>query len=79
MRPDLGVYLDSWLELDTDRNVGVSFAPIPWSSLHNYATANGFDGDDYFDFMYLVRQLDKGYILHMQAKAKHGESKRPSE
>ena len=74
LRFELAFFLDAFYELDTDRNVSVSFGPIPWSSLHNYAVANELVGEEYYDFMYLVRAIDSAYIKHMREKSNHGES-----
>lgn len=71
-RPKLGMglelYMDAFLELDTDRDIGFGLGPIPWSSMHTYALAHGLDGEEYHNFMFLVRQLDSAYIKHRQSK-----------
>lgn len=74
LRFELIFFLDAFYELDTDRNVSVSFGPIPWSSLNNYALAHEISGEDYHDFMYLVRAVDTAYIKHMREKSGNGES-----
>lgn len=72
---NLSFFLDAFLELDTDRDVGMGFGPIPWSSLHNYAVVHELCGGAYDDFMYLLRQLDNAYIKHITSKgANSGQS-----
>lgn len=74
LRYELAFFLDAFYELDTDRNMSVSFGPIPWSSLNNYAVAHEITGEDYHDFMYLVRAVDSAYIKHMREKTQHGDA-----
>lgn len=64
----LAFFMDAFIELDTDRDIGFGLGPIPWSSMHTYAMAHGLTGEIYHDFMYLVRKLDTAYIKHRQAK-----------
>ena len=71
----LAFYLDAFVELDTDRAAGFGLGAIPWSSLHTYALAHEMAGDDYHDFMYILRKLDNAYLKHVQSKgSKDAES-----
>lgn len=72
LNPTLAFYLEAHAELDTDRDVAFGFGPIPWSSLNAYAQAYGMTGEDYEDFMFLVRYVDNAYIKHMQSKGNNG-------
>lgn len=64
----LAFYYDAFIMLDADRTVGFDISLIPWSTLHAYAIAHGLEGDDYHDFIYLVRYMDLAYIKHRASK-----------
>jgi len=72
--PGLSFFMTSFYELQSDRPVGLGWASIPWSSLHAYAQSMQLTQTEYEDFMFLVRQLDNGYIAHMRDKGSNGES-----
>lgn len=68
----LAFYMDAFVELDTDRPVAFSFGVIPWSVIHTYAKAHELEGDDYHEFVYLIRTLDMAYVKHVQGKKDNG-------
>ncbi len=65
---NLSYFFNAFVELDSERDVGMGFGPIPWSSLHQYALFHELSGEAYEDFMYLLRELDRAYIKHVAKK-----------
>lgn len=63
LRPELEqfvFYQDAFLELDTDRPSSMGIAPIPFTSIVNYAKI--YEIDDLEEFIYLVRRMDNKFL-----------------
>jgi len=70
--PQIGVfevYLEYFFELDTCRN-GMSNGPISFTDIYNFA--NIIDIEDFDEFLYLMRKLDRIIIEHRDKK--HGNT-----
>ncbi len=55
----------AFTELSTDRAVGMSEGPIPWSSVQRYADEYGFCLEDLSD---VVRMVDGAYLKYQRTK-----------
>lgn len=63
LEPELGpfsIYIEWFFELDSCRNTA-SISPIPFTAIHEFATIKS-EIDDFEEFYYLMRRLDKVYI-----------------
>lgn len=65
----LDLYLNAFYDLNSDRSVGMSAGPIPWTAIHTYASAMGVFGVDFEDMVYLIRRLDNAYLEHTRPKS----------
>jgi hypothetical protein len=67
-RVDLFEYLrpewDAFWSLSTDRPVGMSQGPIPWSSIDRYAMRYAIEGDEFDRFHDLIRALDVAFLSY---------------
>jgi hypothetical protein len=64
----LHLYLQAFLDLDSERSHTNGLTAIPWSSVARYAEAFGFDDEQTEDLHYLVRKLDSEHLKRLQAK-----------
>lgn len=77
---------EAFWHLSTDRAVGFSVGPIPWTAKDRYATRHGVDDpDDFAEFVELITAMDNAYQEHVaeqqeqrskSAASKGGASKR---
>jgi hypothetical protein len=63
------------MDLTTERAIGMTEGPIPWSSIAAYAQTFGYDLDDLNQVM---RQLDDAYLKHMAKKVGQHDQATPS-
>ncbi len=71
LEPDIGpfeYYMDCFRELSTCRNNGMSLGPIPVTAILDYFKA--IDGEDFENFIYIMRLLDDTLLKHMAEKSK---------
>lgn len=65
-KPILSYGLDffwrAFWELSTDRDIGMSEGPIPWSSMDRWALRHEIDGDEFNRFVLIMRAMDSAYI-----------------
>lgn len=70
--PELSIgdsfYLQSFRDLNTCRQIGMSLGPIPWTAMIQYADRFGLDEDLIDDFIYIMRIMDEAYIEHSNKK-----------
>ena len=59
---------EAFVQLSTDRPVGLTRGAIPWSSIDRYAARHGIDGDDFNRFYALIRAMDATYLAHLKDK-----------
>lgn len=69
---DLGLdfFFKAWVELGSDRTVGMEEGPIPWDSIRKYCNEYDIVGELREDTFYLVRSIDNAYLKHRRDKAK---------
>lgn len=58
----LGLYLQAFSELDTDRRAGFNALPISHLTIKQYAMAYDFDLEQTDCLFYFVRQMDNFYL-----------------
>lgn len=68
LQPGLGLYYTAYLDLQGDRQVGMSEGLIPWTAVDRYAERNQFDDETREDLQYHVRKLDEAYLAHKAEK-----------
>lgn len=60
--------LDAFFELSTDRQLGFSEGPIPFTAIDAYARRAGVDGpDEFMQLRRLIRALDHAYLKRPRA------------
>lgn len=64
------MYYKAFMELSTCRAIGMMSGPIPWTAVNTYAVREGFTGDDYEQFVLLVRMMDVVYLEYQVNEAK---------
>ena len=66
----LDFYLEIYLDLCSDKDVGFGEGPIPWSSMNEYAYRYDITGDDFERMVAIVRSADAEIVKHRQKDAK---------
>ena len=66
--PGLETYYEAFVELSTDRPIGMGIGPIPWTAIDLYAWRHGFSGDGFDYLLYMVRALDDAFLAYSRAK-----------
>jgi len=66
--PGLQFYFQSFLELSTCREIGMSEGQIPWTAIDRYASRYEMTEDDYERFLTLIRIVDAEYIRYRAKK-----------
>jgi hypothetical protein len=64
----LELYYDAFWELDTCREVGWGWGPIPWSAIKDYAETFNFDDEQRDDLYYFIRVMDNAYLRYRHKK-----------
>lgn len=77
---DLLFYFDAYLELSSERQIGMGIGPIPISSLWAYcdrlvALNVGFDSEDIYRFEKIIKGLDYIYLTNQNNKRKKDAKK----
>lgn len=70
LKPGMNLYLEAFLDLDSER--GHAFGPerIPLGKIFEYAIAYEFDEEQTEDLVYLVREMDKAHVSNLNRKEK---------
>lgn len=66
----LELYWGAFFDLNTCRQVGMGIAPIPWTSILEYAMVHELDSEATDDLFYFVRTMDHAYIEHHSKQTK---------
>lgn len=64
----LSLYLNAFFDLDSERNSGMSLAPIPWSRIKDYAKAYDFDDEQTEDLLFFVKKMDRAHLERLESK-----------
>lgn len=54
----LELYYNAYIALNTCRQVGFGFAPIPWTAIDQYARAHDFADDQRLALEHYIRKMD---------------------
>ncbi len=58
----LGLYMQTFMDLDGSRINGMSMGRIPWLTIDDYCERIGVVGDQRTDLIYCVQALDAWYV-----------------
>jgi hypothetical protein len=64
----LGLYLQAFFDLDSERSHGMSLTRIPWSSVKDYAIAFEFNEQQTEDLFYYIKRLDGANLQYLADK-----------
>ena len=62
-----GIYIEAFHELSTCRPSGFGISAIPFVAIVEYAKLYGIEGEDFDDFLYVIRAMDSE-LLRLEAK-----------
>lgn len=71
----LELFINAFLDLDSERDAGFTLGPIPFSKIREYAKAYEFDEDLTEDLIYFVKALDNANMKRLEREAKAKKSK----
>lgn len=69
------LYWDAFHELSSERQVGMSLGPIPFSSILNWANYMGFTPSETRALVYVMRQMDGYFLSSIEEKRKRQASR----
>ena len=58
----LELYFNAFFELESERQIGMSIGPIPWSSINEYSKVYNLSTEQKECLFYFVRKLDRVYL-----------------
>lgn len=71
-------YLDAFRELGSCRPGGLDIQPIPFTAIYEYSRIYHIaEGDDFEDFLYVIRRLDNEYLDLRAAEVKKETGPKP--
>ena len=70
----LELYLQAFYDLDSERTIGLSLSPIPWSAIHNYCECNLLGEEQTENMHYFIRRMDGANLKRMNEKSKAQEN-----
>lgn len=62
IRRDLRLFLRAFDELNSEREIGMGFGPIPWRAADRWARRWGIEGATFEDLWFFVRELDSEWL-----------------
>lgn len=63
------VWMGFW-NLSTERQMGMGMGPIPWSAISAYVEWHHIEGEDEYEFRYLINKLDDQFLKFHEPKDK---------
>lgn len=60
----------AFIELNGEREIGMSCGPIPWSAVASYAVHHELDEEETEDLVQLVREMDAAFLRYHDEEAK---------
>ncbi len=79
LEPGLVFYWYAFWELSTDRQIGMSEGPIPWSSMHRWCQYHEILGDEFDRFVIMIKHMDAAYLKHRSKASKKSIAKAGSQ
>jgi len=68
LMPGLGLYLQAFFDLDSDRSHAMGPTAIPFRSILDYARAFNFDDEQTEDLIYYIKQMDSDHLQRIATK-----------
>ena len=68
LRLGLGLFLQAFWDLNSERSVGEITGSIPWSSVVFYCEYHGFEYHESEELLYFVKRLDEAYLSYKAKK-----------
>jgi len=63
-------YYESFMELSNDRQMGFGVGPIPSNSIFQYCKFYSVCGNEFEDFLFLIRAMDSAFLKLTLSKSK---------
>lgn len=63
--PDVSLfafYVEAYQELGTCRDIGMGLGPIPFTAIIDYARVYDITGEEFLDFHYIIRKMDRAQL-----------------
>lgn len=70
LKPGLNLFLEAFLELDSERSHSFGPERIPLTKIFEYANAYEFEQEQTEDLVYLVREMDKAHVSDLAKRQK---------
>lgn len=70
LRMGLGLYMQAFFDLDSERSHSMAPTAIPWTSMSAYAKAFDFDDEQTDDLIFFVRRMDADHLARIAKKMK---------
>lgn len=64
----LELFIQAFFELNTSRNTGFDYGPIPWIVISDYCDRLEIDDEQREDVFYHIRALDSVYLEFVKSK-----------
>lgn len=58
----LNLFFSGFLDLTDEREIGLSYGPIPWRAISEYCLAHEIGGEQREDFFFHIKRLDTSYL-----------------
>jgi hypothetical protein len=65
LMPGEDFFFQAFWDLNSDRNVGMSLGPIPWSSIQTYGLSKGLECDMIELLHVVIRSMDELFLRYM--------------
>ena len=69
LRPWLQLYFKAFFDLDSERNHGMGYCKIPFTSVLTYAQFYEFDAEQTDDLIFFIRRMDDAHLDRLNKKA----------
>ena len=66
--PGLELYLQAFLDLNSERNHNFGLMRIPWSSIKNYADHYNFNEEQTENLFYFINRMDNANLKELSKK-----------
>ena len=70
LREDLTFYMLAFIDLTTERQIGMGEGPIPWSKMREYAIHWELDTDEFDALVFIVQSMDSEYLGYRASQMK---------
>ncbi len=71
----LAFYWYAFWQLSTDRQLGMSEGPIPWSAIDRWSQRHDIDGDEFDRLVIMLKHMDVVYLKHRSKAQKKSIAK----